>query len=440
MLLNKAPVPYVARGSSPTFLRFGGSDSERMMQQYGSVGTLFMIVNRLANSVSQVDWHLYRKRTDQRRRYGPVEDNRVEVTSHLALDIWNKPNDFYTRQEFVESFQQHLDLTGEGWWVVGRGELANLPLELWCVRPDKMKPIPDAKNFLSGYEYRGPNGEQVPLGLDEVVQLRMPNPLDPYRGLGPVQAILTDLDSTRYTAEWNRNFFFNDATPGGVVEVVEHLSDPEFDELSLRWREQHQGVRNAHRVAVLDNNAKWKDVSYSMKDMQFAQLRDQSREQIMEAFGFPKAMSGRVDDVNRANAEANEVVYARWLLVPRLERIKGALNRDFLPLFGADPGLEFDYDNPVPEDKDYDLKELDAKVDRALKLIEKGVDPTEAFEFCGLPDFTFAPMSMPAPAPNGGTPQPAPVGGASNGAGNGHGWVTPELVKELQDALLGEAR
>jgi HK97 family phage portal protein len=423
-------------------MSFGGSSSEKMMRQYGAVGTLFAIVHRISTSVAAVDWHLYRKSVDGRRRYGPVEDNRKEVTAHAALDVLNNPNPFYTRQELVESFTQHLDLTGEGWLLVGRNGMSDLPLELWCVRPDRMKPVPDPQDYLKGYIYTGPNGEKEPLGLDEVIQIRMPNPLDPYRGLGPVQAILTDLESTRYSAEWNRNFFFNDASPGGIVEVAQHLSDPEFDELTLRWREQHQGVRNAHRVAVLDNGAKWVDRQFSMRDMQFQQLRDQSREVIMEAFGFPKAMLGRVDDVNRANAEANEVVFARWLVVPRLERIKGALNNDLLPLFGtAGQGLEFDYDNPVPEDKEYELKEQDAAVQRAISLIKQlGIDPQEALEFCGLPNFTIkqpaAPEPPPAPAPVDGTgagePTPAPVGTAT---GNGHGDLTEAFVKGLQDAL-----
>ncbi|KKK81335.1 hypothetical protein LCGC14_2814460, partial [marine sediment metagenome] len=63
------------------------------------------------------------------------------------------------------------------------------------------------------------------MGVDDVVQLKMPNPLDPYRGMGPVQSILADLDSERYSAAWNRNFFINGAEPGGIIEVDRRLDD-----------------------------------------------------------------------------------------------------------------------------------------------------------------------------------------------------------------------
>jgi phage portal protein BeeE len=71
--------------------------------------------------------------------------------------------------------------------------------------------------------------------------------LDPYRGLSPVLSILPDLDTSRYAAEWSRAFFINSAQPGGIIEVPQPLSDPDFDQLRDRWNEQHKGVGNAHR-------------------------------------------------------------------------------------------------------------------------------------------------------------------------------------------------
>lgn len=383
--VNKAPVPYVGRAR--TMGRFFGSrnDAEAQMHAMGSVGTLFAIVHRTSNATAQVDWKLWRK-----AKSGKDED-RVEVTSHLALDIWTKPNPFMTRQELVEAVQQHIDLTGEGWLVIARDQRArSIPLEIWPVRPDRMEPQPSREEFLAGYIYRGPDGEEVPLRLDEVVQLRMPNPLDPYRGMGPVQSILTDLDSTRYSAEWNRNFFINSATPGGIVEVPHEWTDTEFDNFRDRWDEQHRGVAAAHRVGILEGGAKWVERTYSMRDMQFVELREVSSKVIREAFGMPKFAVGDVEDVNRATAEASAAWFAQQLTVPRLERIKGALNNDYLPLFGATAkGLEFDYCNPVPNDREADSNELKAKAEAAQRLSASGWDPDDVCDTVGLPRMRY---------------------------------------------------
>lgn len=382
-LTNKAPVPYSASRnlSLPSIRR---NNAEMQMAAMGAVGTLFSIVNRTSNATSQVAWHLYKK-IDPRKGQG----QREEVTNHLALDIWNKPNQFFTRQEHVEASQQHLDLTGESYWVIAKNPNMNLPLELWAVRPDRMTPVPHPTEYLTNYIYTGPNGEQIPLKREDVIQLRMPNPLDPYRGMGPVQSILTDIDSSAYAAEYNKNFFLNSAEPGGIIEVDKRLTDDEFDEMVQRWREQHQGVAQAHRVAILEQG-KYVPQQYTMRDMQFAQLRDVSREVIREAFGFPKPMLGAVDNVNRANAEAGELMFARWLIIPRLERIKQALNNDFLPQFGiTSKGLEFDYDSPVPEDRAADDAERNSKATAAQTLIQAGFDPHDVLDIVGLPYMNF---------------------------------------------------
>jgi len=398
-LLNKTPVPYTSgRGLNLPWAQPSGM--EQQMRAMGSVGTLFAIVNRTSNATAQVDWKLYRKAASGK------DEDRVEVTSHAALDLWNKPNAFYPRQEFVESTQQHIDLTGEGWWVIARNPRSKLPLEMWLVRPDRMAPVPDPDLFIKGYMYTSPGGEQVALTLDQVIQLRMPNPLDPYRGMGPVQSILADLDSAKYSAEWNRNFFLNGAAPGGIIKLDKRLSDAEFDEMRMRWDEQHKGVANAHRVALLEQG-EWVDRKFSQSDMQFAELRNQSRELIREAFGFPLPMLGTVENVNRANADAAEVMFARWLIVPRLERIKAALNNDLLPLYGpAAKSLEWDYENPVPEDEAAENAELTAKANAAKALVEAGYDRADVLAAVGLPDMGF---SVPAPVVAPTSPPAVPV-------------------------------
>lgn len=410
-LRNSVPVPFAAPSRISNL--FGGNhrtDATREMQAMGSVGTLFGIVSRTANATGQAQWKLFRKNMDARKRYGPIEETRVEVTRHQALEVWNQPNPFMTQQEFVESVQQHVDLTGEGWGVYGYNGTP-WPQQIWPARPDRMDPVPSATKFLTGYVYTGPDGGKVPLGLSDVMMLRMPNPLDPYRGMGPVQSLLADLDATKYSAEWNRNFFLNSAEPGGVIEYPKTLTDTEFLELQMRWNEQHKGVDKAHRVALIENG-KWVQNAFSQRDMQFAQLRTVARDTILEAFGMPKSMLGITEDVNKANAEIGEVTFARWMVIPRLERWKQALNNDFLPLFGdTAAGLEFDYVDPIPRDTTAAATELSIRATAVKSLSDAGYDKSDVLLTVGLPPMKTAPApKLPAPPVVPGQP---PVGGTA---------------------------
>jgi len=368
-------------------------------------GTLYSIVRTLAESTSLAPWCMYRAHG---LRDDPMSPRR-EVTRHAALDLWRRPNLFMTRQELVEAVQQHVELVGEGYLLVVRVEGFALPVELWPILPSRMLPVPDPEEFLAGWVYLGPNGERIPLGLDEVVQIRVPNPVDPFRGLGPVQSILADLESARLSAEWNRRFFLNGAQPGGIIEVDDELVDRELDKLRRQFQERHQGVYNAHRVAVLENGMKWKDRSVSHEDMQFVQLRNVSREVIREAFGISKTMLGLTEDVNRATAEAAMMTFARDRRKPRLERWKQALNSDLLPMYGA-PGanVEFDFDAEIPEDEVAEAAERKSKTEGAKALAATGWHPDDVLASMGLP-----PMRWVGPPATTGLPG-VPAGPALN--------------------------
>lgn len=423
VLRNKTPIPYVPRRSGRvpwTTTGAGPGNMTAQMQAQGQVGTLFAIVDRIITAYSQVEWKLYRVPRDGRRRYdggtGSVQDNRVEVTKHPALDLWNRPNPFFFGSAFRESTQQHEELTGEQYWVIVKNSFG-LPQELWFVRPDRMTPVADSENFLVGYIYKGPGGEEVPLTKEEVIFLRRPHPLDPYRGLGAVQAILGDLDATYLSTEYHRNFFLNSATPGGVIEADNNISDEDFNQFQTRWAETHKGVANAHRVAILEAGMKWVDRKYTMDDMQFTELREASRETIREAFGFPKAMTGATDDVNKANAYAGEVMFARWMTKPRLLRAKEALNSILLPMYGASAaGLEFDFVNPVPEDDEIAAQVLLNKAQSVKFLSDTGLfEAADILDACGMPAMrelpeprTPVPSAPPNPALPPGQPKDPP--------------------------------
>ncbi|MGW4670087.1 phage portal protein [Streptomyces sp. NPDC004324] len=383
-LTNRAPISFAPPGSGirrgfTSMLRPAGQEAQ--MRAMGGSSTLYAIVDRITTTYAGVEWKLYRSAPSGR------DEDRIEVTSHAALDLWNKPNAFMTGPAFREATQQHEELVGEQWWVIAKHESVNLPLELWPVRPDRMEPVPDAEEFIVGYVYTGPSGEKVPLAVDDVIFLRRPNPIDPYRGMGVVQTILMDIDATRASAEWNANFFANSAEPGGVVEVDRRLDDGEFNEFRDRWAEQHRGVNNAHRVAVLENGLKWVDRKYSMRDMQFTELRSVNREIIREAFAFPKPLLGAVDDVNRANAEAAAFVFARWLIQPRLERVREMLNTRLLPMYGATArGLEFDFANPVPQDEEAEARILQQRALAAASLHNAGWFAADILGVVDLPE------------------------------------------------------
>lgn len=411
-LLNRTPIPYVAH-RQPNYGGsgwLGRSSATGQMNAMGASATLFTVINRTSTATARQDWHLHKPGTSSTVcQYGQGTEDECGaqgvtlVKRHPSLVVLNKPNPFYTRQELFESGQQHVDLTGEGWLVVSH--IGNMPAELWPARPDRMVVVTDPSNYLVGYLYIGPDGREMPLRPQDVLTMRMPNPLDPYRGLGPVQTIMAQISGAAMSAEWNANFYRNGARPGGIVKLSRRMSDPEFDKLVERWNAGHAGVANAGRTAFLEDGD-WIDPKpMSIADMQLVETSNLNRDTILLAFGASKYDVGVLEDVNRASASAAANDFGERLTVPRLDRWQGMLNNDFLPLFPGTEGFEFVYTSPVRRERAEKRADDLTSAQIFQILVASGVASKDAAEIAGLPELEMAPKPEPAALPG----EPAPV-------------------------------
>lgn len=405
------PVPFASKWRNP-FSTQGLSGNAKLSKQdelerYSATGTLFGIVSKLASTTSLVNWRLYKSAASG------LEEDRTEITNtygrqNPALKLLKRPNAYMPWQEFCETFQQHIDLTGEAYWLIVK--VGNVPVEMWPVRPDRMYPVPSVADFIAGYIYTSPDGENIPLLPDQVIMLRWPAPLDIYAGHSPLPALSYDIDNERAQSQWSESFYRNSALPGGVLQVGTRLGEDEFLELVDRWNRQHRGVQNAGRVAVLEQGT-FTPLAYTQKDMQFVEMRQFTKQAILDAYGFPKFGLGDVEDVNRASADASKSYMAESLNIPRLERIKAAVNFELLPMFGL-PGQEYDYDSPVSDDQEIINAALTAKTTALVALAQAGFDTDEASDAIDFPRIAYkrpAPAPIMAPHPGFGQPdQPAP--------------------------------
>lgn len=341
-LTERLPFVGARVGLNNSFSSQMSSSIEQQLGATSSTGWLFSTVDRISEGVAMQDWDCYQDSS---------EGLPVKINDHPLAKLWQDINPFWTRHELIKVSEAHYRLVGETWWVLIRDEKTNAVIEIWPVRPDRMSHVKDDKKYCTGYIYRR-GREWVPLELEDVVFMKNPDPLDDYRGKGAVQSILADIESEKFAALWARNFFLNSAQPSGIIQFPDRLNDEEFASIMMRWRETHQGVSNAHRVAIIEGG-EWKDSKYTQRDMQFIDTRKVNRDTILGAFGVPMPILGITEAVNRANAEAGEYIFAKLIVKPSLERYKEHLNYDIAPSFGDNTYLTFK--DPVPPDPTVNL-------------------------------------------------------------------------------------
>lgn len=304
-------------------------------------GWVYAAVSAIAQDVASIELSLHSVK----------KGTKLDVTDRglLPMDVLKKVNDFMTFYDLVEIHQTYLDLVGRSYWYTPL--VNNMPAEIYPLVPSRVKVARDNTNIIAGYVYLNEEGKEIPLSADEVVYFRQLDPLNPYTGgYSPTFAAAIAIDTWEHSSNYNKNFFSNSGIPEGVLETEQSLTKEQLNDLRQKWNAQHSGTSNAKKVAILQKGLTYKPVQTSPRDMDFAMLKQDVRDEILAMYRVPRTVVGITDDVNRANAETTDYVFSKRVINPRMKKFVNGLNEFWLPRFKMAGTYEFSYDDPTPQD------------------------------------------------------------------------------------------
>ena len=132
------------------------------------------------------------------------------------------------------------------------------------------------------------------------------------------------------TEEYGSRFFSNNARPGGVLSTDKALNPEARKRLRESWESMNQGLVNAHRVAVLEDNVKWQQLGMTAQDAQYLETRKFQAEEIARIFRVPPHMIALLDRATFNNIEHLGQEFVTYSLLPWLTRIEESAFRDLL--------------------------------------------------------------------------------------------------------------
>jgi HK97 family phage portal protein len=304
---------------------------------------VFACINARAEEVASIELILENKKND------------TIIESNELITLLNDVNPNMTKYELFFGTQALLDLTGNAYWYLARdGEGTGKIRQIYLLSPDKVNILIKKENPIEvlGYSY-GTNKEKVMFEKNQIIHFKNFNPNGdypkPHKGIGVVESALWAIETDNEARNWNYSFFKNSARPDGVLSTEQVLGDDEFKRLKEQWEQNYRGSGKNGKPALLESGLKWQDISKTQKDMDFIAQRTFSRDEILSIFRVPKTVVGITDDVNRANAEASDYVFAKRTIKPLMERFVTVLNEYLIPEYGTD--LVFKFTDPVPENR-----------------------------------------------------------------------------------------
>ena len=288
---------------------------------------------------------------------------------HPAQRVLNGSNRWQSRGDLWRATETYLSLWGSAFWALERDETGRW--ELWSLRPDRMRIIPDKRRYIKGFVYMGVLGP-VAYTADEIVWMRYFNPLDEYAGLSPIAPVRLSADMGLDALKFNRSFFKNYAMPDIIFTAEEAMSDEEVDDFYERWEKRYKGPGSAHRPAIASFIKDIKTISsvgLSQRDMEFVKGLQWSLEDVSRVYGVPPPLLSDYEHATFANINTAEKLFWRNTMVPEMKFIEEQLNVKLLPQLGY-PELRAEFDLSEIEALQDDE---DSKVERESKLLDRGV-------------------------------------------------------------------
>ena len=286
---------------------------------------IYVAVTKLAQSVAEIELKLFESKGDNEPE---------EVKTHDAIDVLQDVNQFMTFYDLVELYQTYMELSGEAFWWLVKSDSGEVLQIYPYLRPDRMIVVSDSKEFIKGYVYVVPGtSTEVPFSTDEIVHFKTVNPLDPYRGYSTVKAGEAAVATDQVSSIWNWKFFKNNAKPYGIIESEQTITDDQYERIITQWDQNHKGEDNNYRISVLGGALKYKDAGFTQKDMDFANLKRWTRDEILALFKVPMGVINPDETITYANADAAKKVFQEMVIVPKMTKFVKALNEFYLPQF-----------------------------------------------------------------------------------------------------------
>jgi HK97 family phage portal protein len=280
---------------------------------------VYACVRVLSESVAQLPLEVYR------RRKGGGKDR---ATDHPLYDLLHtRPNQTNTSFEFREMMMASVLLRGNGVaLVIGSGRAGVGALEM--LNPDRLTISKDSKGRRL-YTYTDDKGKSKTYTSNYIFHIAGMS-LDGVSGLSPVTYHRETVGASLSIKEFGARLFANGTHLGTVIEHPGKLSQKAKEHLYEDLRKNWQGVVQAGKGIILEENMKVAKLGMTAEDAQYLDSRKFSRSEIAGIFRVPPHMIGDLEKATFSNIEQQAIEYVMNSLMPWLVRIEQAILRDLI--------------------------------------------------------------------------------------------------------------
>ena len=293
------------------------------------------------------------------------KDNVEPIENHPFYDLLDYPSKMFPELDGYAMKYMTVVLTellGECFWVKFRDggrvtEILVFPPS-WCL----MTPTRGNPTF-TFQPYGTTASKTFIVEPSDVVWFKQPDLTDPFgRGRGRSEALGDELDTDEMAAKWQKNYFYNDATPPFWANLP-GAKQSDLERMRDTWGQRLGGWLNARKPAFTGNeNIQIAKLGDTTREMDFVESRKWLRDMALQHYQIPPEMFGIVENSNRSTIDSAYYLFAKNVITKRLGFYERVITRQLVHA-DFDNRLEVRFDFEIPEDEAFRLQ----KVSEGLK-------------------------------------------------------------------------
>lgn len=332
---------------------------------YGRNELVYACIEELASSASEPRIAAYQE----------SQPDPTRIDAHSSVDLLNHPNPFMSRYAFMAAIVMYRSISGNVFIEKVRSQAGKV-VELWLLRPDRVRIIPDMVKHIGYYTYEL-GAQKFRIEPQNIIHIRTNNPLDDFYGMPPLGPAAQRVDVDNWMRQFTASFFTNAGVPAGLLNIKKAMEDQDRAVLDDQYRSSFGGSSGWHSLMVLDGT----EATFTPLGMPIGErgLAMPSLDEIDEAripmvFGVPLELIGaRLGMVHGNRSTTKEARASFWdeTLTPLYTEISEAFTMGMRDEYSDVDYWEFDYSKVKALAEDEDAKHKRVREDLAAGVITR---------------------------------------------------------------------
>ncbi|MEK7717309.1 MAG: phage portal protein, partial [Pseudomonadota bacterium] len=233
------------------------------------------------------------------------------------------------------------------------------PRELWNLDATTMRVKADEHGGIMGYiqvprfaTTRSQTG-RVEFEPREVIHFKLGTKGSTLYGLSPLASLILPITVDKFAQVYNRAFFINGAKIRGAF-IMKNASPEQVERNRDYMKERAKNPDTAHSDLVMEGDIDFKQIGVNQKDMEFLQLREFTRNEILAVFGVPPSKVSIIDtgNIGSGTGEHQTQTFYEETILPFQMRVAEKINKHVIRKGFGITDWSFQFNKRAIDEKD----------------------------------------------------------------------------------------